>query len=54
MRGYQLNTSIWKCRHSHLRGVAKKKTDPLTTILFVLLTFCNVILIAGMRFAIEA
>ena len=28
-------------------------SDLLTTLLFVLLTFCNVILIAGMRFAIE-
>lgn len=28
-------------------------SDLLTTLLFILLTFCNVILIAGMRFAIE-
>jgi two-component sensor histidine kinase len=28
-------------------------SDLLTTFLFILLTFCNVILIAGMRFAIE-
>jgi K+-sensing histidine kinase KdpD len=28
-------------------------SDLLTTFLFVILTFCNVILIAGMRFAIE-
>jgi K+-sensing histidine kinase KdpD len=28
-------------------------SDALSTLLFVLLTFCNVILIAGMRFAIE-
>jgi hypothetical protein len=54
MRGYQLNTSIRKCRDSHARGVAKKKTDLLTTILFVQLTFCNVMLIAGIRLAIEA
>jgi hypothetical protein len=53
MRGSQLNTSTRKCHDSHRRGVAKKKTDLLTTIQFVLLTFCNAILIAGMRFAIE-
>jgi two-component sensor histidine kinase len=29
-------------------------SDLLTTFLFILLTFCNVILIAGMRFAIES
>src|SRR5262245_36563758 len=28
-------------------------SDQLTTLLFILLTFCNVILIAGMRFAVE-
>src|SRR5215468_3211500 len=28
-------------------------SDQLTTLLFILLTFCNVLLIAGMRFAIE-
>jgi two-component sensor histidine kinase len=28
-------------------------SDLLTTLLFILLTFCNVVLIAGMRFAVE-
>jgi two-component sensor histidine kinase len=49
--------SVWAAvffvAHPRLSFGIENLSDLLTTFLFILLTFCNVILIAGMRFTIE-